>query len=427
MTKPISVLPTSPPECNPVVFYLKLVLYVMALMLVSVSIVTIQVSVTVVVGMSRLLPLVWPDKTINGAAQRLYLSAIQWTERVFASFVVIANNILIPARLVITGDVEVMTQLRQYIVTANHQIYPDWLYLWSLARLTSHHGDVKIMLMDSLRLLPVLGWGMWFFEFIFLKRRLALDKATIEQSLCRYKQALAGMPLWLLIFPEGTLNTPNNRQKSIEYAKKNDITEIPEYVILPKATGLFMCCDELKSVVDNLFDVTVGYSGLSAELIPYEEYLLTNVFFAGYYPKEIHLHIQRFEIAKLPGFTVSSHLASQVDTHKRTVSNDSLDSLAGSNDHFDPATNVRREIFSHWLHKRYMFKDALMREFYQNGCFPSEEVGVSLPKPLKKLVYDQKPVLLDYLTLAIAITLFFYLSSCYFHAFVQIITFINYR
>lgn len=84
--------------------------------------------------------------------------------------------------------------------------------------------------------------------------------------------------MWLLLFPEGTLNTPNNRETSRAYAKKMDITEGghnltkgPKYVILPKATGLFMCADVLMPKISTLFDITVGYSGVKPHQVPYAE------------------------------------------------------------------------------------------------------------------------------------------------------------
>jgi 1-acyl-sn-glycerol-3-phosphate acyltransferase len=112
---------------------------------------------------------------------------------------------------------------------------------------------------------------MWFFEFIFLERKLIVDKKTILEKLQTYKKRNANTPLWLLLFPEGTLNTPNNRVTSSAYAKKMDISDSPKYVILPKATGLFMSADALMPNISTLFDITIGYSGVKSHQIPYAE------------------------------------------------------------------------------------------------------------------------------------------------------------
>lgn len=84
---------------------------------------------------------------------------------------------------------------------ANHQIYPDWLYMWTLARIVGKHGDVKILLMAILRYIPLIGPGMMFFEFIFMQRKWDLDRHRITKHLNRVVHDK--LPLWLLIFPEG--------------------------------------------------------------------------------------------------------------------------------------------------------------------------------------------------------------------------------
>lgn len=43
---------------------------------------------------------------------------------------------------------------------------------------------------------------MQFFDFIFLKRKLALDRDTIVSNLERSKKS--DQPMWLVLFPEGT-------------------------------------------------------------------------------------------------------------------------------------------------------------------------------------------------------------------------------
>lgn len=43
---------------------------------------------------------------------------------------------------------------------------------------------------------------MKFFDFIFLKRKLAFDKDNIVNNLERAKKN--HLPMWLLLFPEGT-------------------------------------------------------------------------------------------------------------------------------------------------------------------------------------------------------------------------------
>lgn len=84
---------------------------------------------------------------------------------------------------------------------------------------------------------------MRFFDFIFLKRKLALDQENIVNNLERSKKS--DQPMWLVLFPEGTGNinnrnaknvmatkhvvvvvSPCTRQKSKEFAEKNNLVTI---------------------------------------------------------------------------------------------------------------------------------------------------------------------------------------------------------
>ena len=158
-----------------------------------------------------------------------YRKVIIVTERSFGSMIIFLCSLLTPGtKLVLTGDFELLKETEKAILMSNHQIYPDWLYLWALARQSGRHGDLKIMLIQALQYLPIFGLGMTFFEFIFMKQKLAKDRDNILKHMRRQRTLWKDFPLWLLIFPEGTLNTPNNRQTSRAYAKKMEMSEDPK-------------------------------------------------------------------------------------------------------------------------------------------------------------------------------------------------------
>lgn len=64
---------------------------------------------------------------------------------------------------------------------------------------------------------------MKFFDFIFLKRKLAFDKDNIINNLQRSKRH--HLPMWLVLFPEGTVISDCTRKKSKEYAEKNNMVK----------------------------------------------------------------------------------------------------------------------------------------------------------------------------------------------------------
>ncbi|KAJ3280712.1 hypothetical protein HK104_000457 [Borealophlyctis nickersoniae] len=272
----------------------------------------------------------------------------------YGCMVVIIAWLFAPVKLVVTGDYEMLGEGKRQVVMANHQIYPDWWYMWCLFHNRNAHGDVKILLIKYLKHIPIFGWGMRFFEFIFMNRKWALDKENLTSHLRRAKED--NLPLMLLLYPEGNLNTPNNRESCRAYAKKMDISEDPKHVVLPKSTGLKTCLEALAPEVHELFDVTVGYSGLTADQVPYDEYLAEQVFFGGIYPAEVHLHIRRFDVAKLPGFEAG------VGAGFDTLKDEGIDVGA-----------IGAERFNLWLRARWMQKDELMDGFYKNGVFGGEE------------------------------------------------------
>ena len=184
---------------------------------------------------------------------------------------------------------------------------------------------------------------MRFFEFIFLSRKWASDRSRIVSMLERAKADCN--PMWLLVFPEGTVITENTKSIANSFAKKKDIEFTAQHVILPRSTGLFhilRCLDE----AEYLYDFTIAYSGISKTAIPYDEYPIGKIFFEGNGPEAIHIHVDRFKIAHIPGV---------------------------SREKYNP-TEETNPLFEEWLRKRFLEKDQLMSRFYDNGCcFPDAE------------------------------------------------------
>ena len=108
------------------------------------------------------------------------------------------------------------------ILIANHMTPVDWIYVWLLAQRKGSHGIVKIIMKDSLRSIPIMGWGMQFFEFIFLKRNWSEDQLVLGDALD--KMAREHRPMWLMLFPEGTLISDQTMEINLKYAAKAGIT-----------------------------------------------------------------------------------------------------------------------------------------------------------------------------------------------------------
>eukprot|EP00842_Homolaphlyctis_polyrhiza_P004715 jgi/Hompol1/5244/HPOL_000657-RA len=412
--EPISVLPRAPPRVDRLLYNARAAWFFFLVLACGTAIILLQLPSLLLLVFPYPLQFALPATKrteFRRRFYRMYKFYIRWTESIFGSICTVIVSTLSPCKLVISGDVNAVRDAKQLVAMANHQIYPDWIYLWCFARLTNHHGDLKVMLMSVLKYIPILGIGMIFLEFIFLERKIAKDRQNIINMMTRQKKIAPDLPLWLLIFPEGTLNTPNNRETSRKFAKKTGITDDPKYVILPKATGLFMCCDVLAPKVTKLFDITVGYGGLNPYQIPYEEYLVENVYFAQQYPREVHLHIQEFDITKLPGFDGTLTKESLEADPVLRAEAEKLAATSGGG--FDPLSDARRKLFSDWVRQRFMYKDQLMHEFYTTGAFPTTEVGVPDPRPLTRMDHQAAPEPSDWLTVIFGTAGAWYLAFQY--------------
>lgn len=241
------------------------------------------------------------------------------TKRAFIVILMTILTIVAPSTIRITTDNKTITpstfyrdpkkgricsQLRNNSITiCNHQIYTDWILLWWLAYTSTLAGKVYIMLKKSLEKIPVLGYGMKNFNFIFMDRKWASDKGTLDKQLTEIdarargiskmqklhdkeiKKADAGVePYNLILFPEGTVLSENTRNQSLAYAKKVGRSPF-KCVLLPHTTGLRFSLQRLKPSLDILYDVTIGYSGVKQDDYGENTYGLKSIFFEGKYPK----------------------------------------------------------------------------------------------------------------------------------------------
>jgi len=234
------------------------------------------------------------------------------------------------------------------VLMANHQIYTDWIYLWWIAYTNSvpAHGDVYIILKESLKFVPVIGPAMMFFSFIFMKRKWSTDQLRLRYRLRKLTEPvsepakLERRPMWLMIFPEGTNLSAFTRQGSAAFATKTGIEDMKRQ-LLPRTTGLQFCLQELRDSVPYLYDCTIAYEGTPASTgYAAEKYTLRSIYFQGLPPKSVNMHWRRFATASIPV-------------------NDA-------------------EAMQEWLLERWREKDALLETFFRTGRFPAEVEAVEI-------------------------------------------------
>ena len=196
------------------------------------------------------------------------------------------------------------------IIFSNHQLYIDWVIIWWLAHLANLSGNFFILLKKSLEKIPLLGYGMKNYKFIFMNRKWAQDKSLLEQSLGaintnaiengKNKDLTNAWGYNILLFPEGTNLCTNGIRKNNAYCKKMGLKPMKN-VLMPHTTGLRFMIQNLQPSLTKIYDVTIGYSGVKGEHEFAEiKYSLKNIFLKGLGPSMIDIHIRSFNLYEIP-------------------------------------------------------------------------------------------------------------------------------
>eukprot|EP00903_Cladosiphon_okamuranus_P020541 g18854.t1 len=291
------------------------------------------------------------------------------------------SAIMPPAKVVVTG--EMPDDDTQAIVIANHQVDTDWWFLFELLRPLRRHGALKIILKDDQKHVPVTGWGMRGFGFIFLKRDWLKDRANLEKQLGVFTGD--GFPLRLLIFPEGTTINQRSMDKCANFAKKEQRPTF-EHLLLPRTTGFGACLNAFNCAENSgagaggrggdggrtggrdrvcsnrvVYDVTMAYTGYSGEIPTWEmgytrdtDVDIPNLgaLLKGRAPGPVHLHVEKHHVEDIAG-----------------------DGKA-------------------WLDATWARKDALLQRFIEDGRFPHQPVAVyeSRKSPMAFLFLSATPI-----------------------------------
>lgn len=239
---------------------------------------------------------------------------MDWTKQLFGILLTFNAQFSTPLRVHTTGNKTVQGVFRKNnrnghlesaieprtIVISNHQLYTDWVYLWWIAFTANSHGSIYIMLKKSLEKIPLWGWGMKNYRFLFLSRSWAADEKTLTESLSRINQEIQ-YPAWLVLFPEGTTISQNGVNKTRQYSQKfNPPLPIPKNVLIPRARGLRYSLQHLHETVEYLYDATIYYDGLPEGEFGEEFFSLKRMFFYNEYPKDIHFYWRRYRVVDIP-------------------------------------------------------------------------------------------------------------------------------
>ncbi|KAK4497652.1 hypothetical protein PRZ48_010305 [Zasmidium cellare] len=276
---------------------------------------------------------------------KFYEAYMAWTKESFAVLMTTITQWWAPTVVRVSGDESMKGQLflmddgtlkcnfpHRLILMGNHQLYTDWLYLWWIAYTNKMHGRIYIILKESLKSVPIIGWGMQFYNFIFLSRKWEQDRYMFKKHLDHLKNPKD--PMWLLIFPEGTNLSAVTREKSAKWSEKTGIPDM-KHQLLPRSTGLQFCLKEMRGSTNWLYDCTIAYEGVPKGMYGQDIFTLKSSFFEGRPPKSVNMFWRRFKISEIP--------------------------------------YQDEDQFSRWLLNRWREKDYILEYYYKFGSFPDEQ------------------------------------------------------
>ncbi|KAL6133921.1 hypothetical protein ACLB2K_066154 [Fragaria x ananassa] len=175
------------------------------------------------------------------------------------------------------------------LVICNHKSDIDWLVGWVLAQRSGCLGSTLAVMKKSSKFLPVIGWSMWFSEYLFLERSWAKDESTIKTGIQRLKDF--PRPFWLALFVEGTRFTQAKLLAAQEYAASTGLP-VPRNVLIPRTKGFVSVVSHMRSFVPAIYDITVA--------IPKSSPAPTMLRLFEGQPSLVHVHIKRHVMKNLP-------------------------------------------------------------------------------------------------------------------------------
>ncbi|KAG5481859.1 hypothetical protein LSCM4_06936 [Leishmania orientalis] len=245
------------------------------------------------------------------------------------------------------------------IIIMNHHCRVDWIYTFVyLARTRSMISHIRYVLKADLKRLPVLGWSMELFRYLFLSRKWDSDKLYIKRMIDFYK-ATSDTPV-ILIYPEGTDLSPSNIQRSQAYADKAGLPKF-YHVLNPRTTGTVALMSMLGGAdrVEEVVDLTIAYTYRYPGERPSEPSLVN-----GHHPKKVHLLVRSYPVA-------GTAAAAATKKPKRVCP-------------------TEEAALSAWIHERFAEKELLLSRFLVSNPigFDAADVRAVLGEDVGVASYD---------------------------------------
>lgn len=232
------------------------------------------------------------------------------------------------AEVIFYGDPIPWDKQENVIILCNHQSSVDWIVSDFIGIRQGSLGRLRYILKSGLKYLPLYGFYFAQHSCIYVKRSGAKDKEHIARKLKQMKEL--NMPMWLVIFPEGTRYSVENKkviEDSQNYAAEQGLPVLSQ-VLTPRtkateASFEVLCPDYL----DAVYDLTIAYSNDYKSTVPRRQAPNMTDFLIKRGHK-VHVYCRRHAAQDLP---------------------------------------CGNEETKQWIHQSFVEKDRILNRFYKEG------------------------------------------------------------
>ncbi|KAF7319976.1 Lysocardiolipin acyltransferase [Mycena kentingensis (nom. inval.)] len=350
------------------------------------GILTIHATQLLVLLFFGLIPFNW--------ARQLYKHGIRYTKGCFGALLILMCQWFAPTKITFSferdgkgkftakeieeivvkghdGQVVALNLPTKFVLIANHQVYLDWMYSWCMCYFIGDagvHNSVYITLKKSLQWLPIIGWAMRLYNFIFLARSWVSDRKQLSTHLSALGKAAEQEddPFVFFLYPEGTLVSKDTRPISKKFADKTGIDDMTN-ILLPRSTGLHFSLRSLAPRIRGLklIDVTTVYPGIPPLRYGQDYYTMRSVFLMNVPPPAIHMHLRIFDVANdVPIGDLSKTDSAVLPDSKAPVEVE--------------IPETEKTAFDEWLRELWTEKDVSITQWFEGSGFPGPRFDIPL-------------------------------------------------
>lgn len=239
-----------------------------------------------------------------------------WCEHIAGLNIYFYGESCLPSKILGASDASDAQSIQSFILISNHVSYSDWFSSFFIA---NSMGELSALLRwivkKAVLRIPILGWLMYYRNFIGLERKFTDDYSSLVNGIKKYIDQ--NLKVILSIYPEGTFvdGTGNHDEvlkNCADFCKSLNLDPF-KYVLTPRYKGL----DTILSVNSSyaslalpmtqvpyfgaIVDATLVFSGNGFETakpltqkdrkLPHPLHLLL-----GDGPEALHVHLEKYDL-----------------------------------------------------------------------------------------------------------------------------------